>query len=117
MHTIRSLLSVVGNVLGCSSVDIAIAGHGGTTALSTTNNSAESAAAGESMPKSCSNGGVASSPQLQQLDNLMESATLMASSRAQLLGCLLDGSCETFWESGEENRGRGRPRKLVRIYF
>jgi len=93
LPTIRSLLSAVGNVLSASSETA--------TGIS---NSAES---GASQPKpqtsSSSNGG-----QLQLLEDLTAECQVEASSRGQLLACLLDGSCETFWESGPEDRGRER---------
>lgn len=39
---------------------------------------------------------------VKQLENVSKFARLEASSRSQLLPCLLDGTSETFWESGEE---------------
>lgn len=39
---------------------------------------------------------------VQQMENISEHLVLDASSRSKLLACLIDGTCETFWESGDE---------------
>lgn len=39
---------------------------------------------------------------VKQLENVNKLIKLDASSRAPLLPCLVDGTTETFWESGEE---------------
>lgn len=45
---------------------------------------------------------------IKQHDNLSHSLKITPSSRQQLSACLTDGSLETFWESGEEDKGRAR---------
>ena len=103
LPTIRALLSTVGNLLSCSSAD---------TAGTVISNSNESTLAVGSTQK-CS--AAEQQHQIQTLEDMTECVRLEASSRQQLLGCLLDGSCETFWESGEEDRGR-RQRLVVLIW-
>ncbi|KAI1714941.1 ring finger domain-containing protein [Ditylenchus destructor] len=45
---------------------------------------------------------------VQQMENISEHLVLDASSRSKLLACLIDGTCETFWESGDEDKNRTR---------
>ncbi|KAI6241073.1 RCR-type E3 ubiquitin transferase [Aphelenchoides fujianensis] len=42
-------------------------------------------------------------PLVKQMDNLSGAARISASSQRNLIRCLVDGSNETFWESGDED--------------
>uniref|UniRef100_A0A914IC61 RCR-type E3 ubiquitin transferase n=1 Tax=Globodera rostochiensis TaxID=31243 RepID=A0A914IC61_GLORO len=92
LPVIRSLLSAVGNALGTSS----------DTTLTT-----ESANSTQKLREKSLNVSNEHNFCFQlQLEDLSSEGQLDASSRAQMVGCLIDGSCDTFWESGEEERGR-----------
>lgn len=59
---------------------------------------------------------------VKTMENLCRFVNLSASSRVQLLPCLIDGSTETFWESGDEvflskNGHIFRNFKLKKIFF
>ncbi|KAL3078261.1 hypothetical protein niasHS_012148 [Heterodera schachtii] len=85
LPVIRSLLSVVSNALSTSS-----------DTLLTTESVNSRAKESHDEQNLCQ----------FKLDDLSSEAQLDASSRAQMVGCLVDGNCDTFWESGEEERGR-----------
>lgn len=82
MLTFCNLLATVGGVLSNSNSDFAMT-------------QSFDKIANESAPKNC---GVV----VKNMDNLCAFLNLTASSRPQLLPCLIDGSTETFWESGDE---------------
>lgn len=44
--------------------------------------------------------------QLEHLVDITNSIECEVSSRTVMLGCLTDGSTETFWESGDEDRNK-----------
>lgn len=47
-------------------------------------------------------------PDLKVLDDLTHLTRIDASSRQAMAVCLTDGSAETFWESGEEDKNRAK---------
>ncbi|KAE9549406.1 hypothetical protein FO519_007385 [Halicephalobus sp. NKZ332] len=50
---------------------------------------------------------------LKKHENLSNFLQIEASSRSQLVHCLVDGNLETFWESGEEDKSRFRRLEVV----
>lgn len=64
---------------------------------------------------------------MESLIDLTASVEIKASSRQAMIGSLTDGSTETFWESGDEDRGKskmltiscsqGQRPKLISVYI
>lgn len=55
---------------------------------------------------------------MKQLEDITGILQYEASSRQAIIGCLIDGNSETFWETGEEVKLKSLKRKfLFQVYF
>uniref|UniRef100_A0A915DDX7 RCR-type E3 ubiquitin transferase n=1 Tax=Ditylenchus dipsaci TaxID=166011 RepID=A0A915DDX7_9BILA len=92
--TLCNLLATVGAVLSDNSESVAAFDEYGGTSSGRGNRKTSSTDSSKALVK--------------QMYNITELVQIESSSRLQLLPCLTDGSCDTFWESGDEDRNRTR---------
>ncbi|MFH4976506.1 hypothetical protein AB6A40_003215 [Gnathostoma spinigerum] len=96
LSLICSVLSTVGRVLSDQSGEVSLQLDGSTPKSDT--DLGDLAESESSSP----------SPVLKELVDLSNTLRIEATSRQAMVVCLTDGSGETFWESGEEDKNRSR---------
>uniref|UniRef100_A0A914QDX2 DOC domain-containing protein n=1 Tax=Panagrolaimus davidi TaxID=227884 RepID=A0A914QDX2_9BILA len=117
--TMCNILSAVGAVLSDTSSDMSslfdesalsiLAGFGPSTLASTTTFQQKKLSPKKPIRQlSSSHINAINQVSIKQHENLSNILKIGPSSRPQLTHCLIDGSLETFWESGDEDKNRAR---------